>query len=56
MTQIIGANFGLGEVYKQLGQSQKAIEYFRKAARNRQWKAAAEYEIDIIQNPDKYAY
>jgi tetratricopeptide (TPR) repeat protein len=51
-----GANFGLGETYKNLGQTQKALEYFRKASRNRTWKASADYEIDMILNPDKYAY
>ena len=51
-----GSNFGLGDIYKRRGQNQKALGYFRKASRNRQWKAAADYEIDMIQNPDKYAY
>ena len=51
-----GANFGLGEVYKKLGNNQKALEYFRTAARDRKWKASADYEIDMILNPDKYAY
>ncbi len=51
-----GSNFGLGEVYKKLGRKDKALTYFKKAARNRQWKASAEYEIDMILNPDKYAY
>jgi tetratricopeptide (TPR) repeat protein len=51
-----GSNFGLGDIYKRRGQNQKALEYFRKASRNRDWKAAADYEIDMIQNPDKYAY
>lgn len=51
-----GSNFGLGEVYKKLGKNQQALEYFRKAARDRKWKASADYEIDMILNPDKYAY
>ncbi len=49
-----GSNFGLGEVYKFLGQKQKAIQHYEKAARNRSWKASADYEIDLIRNPDKY--
>lgn len=49
-------NFHLGEVYKFKGQSQKAISYFKKSARSRNWKQASEYEIDLIKNPDKYSY
>jgi tetratricopeptide (TPR) repeat protein len=49
-----GANFGLGEVYKFLGQKQNAIRHYEKAARNRSWKASADYEIDLLKNPDKY--
>jgi tetratricopeptide (TPR) repeat protein len=51
-----GSNFHLGLVYKNNGQNQKAKQYFTKAATNRTWKKSAEYEIDIINNPDKYAY
>ena len=47
-----GANFGLGEVYKSLNQYSRAIQYYEKAAANRTWKAAAEYEIDAIRNPN----
>jgi len=49
-----GANFGLGEVYKALGQTQKAIASYEKASKNRAWKASADYEIDLLKNPDKY--
>ncbi|TFH02745.1 MAG: tetratricopeptide repeat protein [Calditrichales bacterium] len=49
-----GSNFGLGEVYKFLGQTQKAIEYYKKASKERSWRASADYEIDLLQNPDKY--
>jgi protein O-GlcNAc transferase len=49
-------NFNLGLVYKNKGQSQKALKYFKKATGNKSWKQSAEYEIDIIKNPDKYSY
>jgi superkiller protein 3 len=49
-----GSNFGLGEVYKFLGKKQSAIRHYEKAARNRSWKASADYEIDLLKNPDKY--
>jgi tetratricopeptide (TPR) repeat protein len=49
-----GAYFNLGKIYQSTGQNQKAIEYFNMAAKNSAWKQAAEYEIDIIRNPDKY--
>jgi len=49
-------NFNLGVVYKNKGQSQTALKHFRIAAKNRSWKQSAEYEIDIILNPDKYSY
>jgi len=49
-----GSNYGLGEVYKNLGQTNKAIEYYQKAAKTRSWKASAEYEIDLLEHPDKY--
>ncbi len=49
-----GSNFYLGEVYKKTGQTQKALLSFQKAANNSAWKQAAEYEIDLIKNPDKY--
>ncbi len=50
-----GSNFGLGEVYKKLGQTKKAIKYYKKAVKTRSWKASAEYEIDLLENPDKYS-
>ncbi|MEE9119326.1 MAG: hypothetical protein V3U02_12145, partial [Calditrichia bacterium] len=49
-----GTNFGLGEVYKALGQKQNAIKAYEKASKNRAWKASADYEIDLLKNPDKY--
>lgn len=49
-----GSNFLLGEVYKFLGQKTKAIQYYKKASKNRSWKASADYEIDLLENPDKY--
>ena len=49
-----GSNFHLGEVFRDTGQKQKALQYFQIAAKNSSWKQAAEYEIDIIKNPDKY--
>ncbi|MGD9898224.1 MAG: tetratricopeptide repeat protein [Calditrichaceae bacterium] len=51
-----GANFNLAEVYKGTGQTQKAIQYYKMAASDRSWKQAAEYEIEILTNPDKYSY
>ena len=42
--------------FSRSGGEQKALEFFRKAARDRRWKASADYEIDMILNPDKYAY
>ncbi len=49
-------NFNLGIVYKNKGQSKNALKHFKAAAKNRSWKQPAEYEIDIIKNPDKYSY
>lgn len=49
-----GANFGLGEAYKNKRNSSKALEHYRLAAKDRSWKQSAEYEIDLLQNPDKY--
>jgi tetratricopeptide (TPR) repeat protein len=49
-----GSNFGLGDVYKALGQKEKAISSYEKASKNRAWKASADYEIDLLKNPDKY--
>ena len=48
------ANFGLGEVSKALGRKNDAIAYYKKAAQNRSWRDAAEREIEILNNPDKY--
>lgn len=49
-----GANYNLGKIYSSMGQKQKALKYFELAAKINAWKQAAEYEIDIIKNPDKY--
>ena len=50
-----GANFGLGEVYRNLGNTTKAIAYYQKAAKSRSWKANSDYQIDLLKNPDKYS-
>lgn len=42
------ANFGLGEIYRDKGQKQKALKYFRSASRDRSWKQSALYEIDEL--------
>jgi len=44
-----------GKALKQLGQFKKAIAYFNIATKSRQWKRAAEYEVDLIVNRDKYS-
>ena len=49
------SNFYLGDVYKKTGRKQKAIQYYKKAAKTSTWKQAADYEIDILRNPDKYS-
>jgi tetratricopeptide (TPR) repeat protein len=51
-----GANFGLGEIYKERGQNDTAIAYFQKASRDRNWQQPALYQIDLIKNGDKYTY
>ena len=51
---VSAVNFGLGEVYKALGQKSNAISSYKKAAQNRDWKEAAEREVEILNNPDKY--
>lgn len=50
------ANFGMAEIYKKQGKTSLAIKHYQEAAKDRNWKQAAEYEIDILKNPDKYAY
>ncbi|MEJ2544801.1 MAG: tetratricopeptide repeat protein [Calditrichaceae bacterium] len=50
-----GANFNIGKIYQSMGQNTTARKYFVQAAKNSSWKQAAEYEIDIIDNPDKYS-
>jgi tetratricopeptide (TPR) repeat protein len=50
-----GANYGLGEIYKKRGNTSQALKYFTAASRDRTWKKAAEYEIEILKNPDKYS-
>jgi len=49
-----GSNFYLGEVYKMTGRKTKALLHYGKAAKNRRWKASADYQIDLLKNPDKY--
>lgn len=48
------AAYEAGKACKELGQLSEAINYFQIAAKNRVWKRAAEYEIDMIQNRNKY--
>lgn len=48
------AAFEAGKASKDLGQFNQAIDYFKIAAKNRQWKRTADYEIDLIVNRDKY--
>ncbi len=48
------AAYEAGKAAKSLGQFTKAIAYFKTAAKSRQWKRTAEYEIDLIVNRDKY--
>ena len=43
------------EVHKHLGQKQKALTYFKQAAKNRSWKSSADYEVDLLLNPEKYS-
>lgn len=43
-----------GRASKELGQYQTAINYFKIAAKDRNWKRTADYEIDLIVNRDKY--
>ena len=52
---IAGANFGLGEVNKKRGKKQTAINYYKKASLSRIWKGAAKYEIEMLNNSDKYS-
>jgi tetratricopeptide (TPR) repeat protein len=48
------AAYEAGKASKALGQFTEAINYFKIAAKDRNWRRAAEYEIDLIQNRDKY--
>lgn len=48
------AAYEAGKACKELQQYDQAIEYFEQAAKDRVWKRAAEYEIDLIINRDKY--
>ena len=48
------AAFEAGRACKGLGQHAEAINYFQKAGQDRAWKQAADYEIDLIRNQDKY--
>lgn len=49
-----GANYGLGFVMRGKGQRSEARKYFAQASRDNNWKRAADYEIDRIDNPHKY--
>lgn len=49
-----GSNFYLGEVYRMSGRRTKALQYYTKAAKDRKWKQSADYQIDLLRNPDKY--
>lgn len=51
---IAGVNFHLGEAHKFTNQKQKALKFYKRAGKNRRWKQAADYEVDLIRNPDKY--
>ncbi|MBD3224824.1 MAG: tetratricopeptide repeat protein [Caldithrix sp.] len=53
---VAGSNFYMGEAFKNTNQKQKALKYYERATKHSAWKQAAEYEIDLIKNPDKYAY
>lgn len=48
------AAYEAGKASKELGQFNEALNYFQIASRDRLWKRSAEYEIDLIQNRDKY--
>lgn len=48
------AAYEAGKAAKELGQFNEAIKYFRGAGKSRVWKKAADYEIDLIVNRDKY--
>lgn len=49
-----GSNFYLGEVYRMSGRKTKALRSYAKAAKDRRWKQSADYQIDLLKNPDKY--
>jgi len=48
------AAYEAGKASKELGQYNQALSFFQIAAKDRLWKRSAEYEIDLIQNRDKY--
>jgi len=48
------ALYELGLAEACLGNKTAALNAFEKARRDRNWRKAAEYEIDKIQNPEKY--
>jgi len=48
------AAYEAGKASKELGQFDQAIAYFNIAKKDRNWRATAEYEIDLIVNRDKY--
>ncbi|MGH1362389.1 MAG: tetratricopeptide repeat protein [Calditrichia bacterium] len=49
-----GANYGLGFVSRGQGKRSEARKYFVQASKDNNWKRAADYEIDRIDNPHKY--
>ena len=49
------AHLQLGDAYKKLNQIDNAINEYRKAAKDPSYKKAAEYEIDLLENPEKYS-
>jgi len=51
-----GANFGLGEIYRDRGQNDSAIAYFQRASQDRNWQQPALYQIDMLKNGDKYTH
>lgn len=48
------AAYEAGKACKELKQYDQAIDFFKQAAQDKVWKQIAEYEIDLIQNRDKY--
>ena len=49
------AHMQLGDAYKKLKQLDNAIKEYTNAAKDPKYRKAAEYEIDLLKNPDKYS-